>query len=200
MNYQPPQQPAPRKRHRVRNTILAGLGAVVLLIIVISVASGGGGTPSPSAPPAQQAAKATPAKTIGVGSKARDGKFEFTVTSVSQQKSVGDTSYGGGQTAQGEYTILHVTVTNISDAPQTLSDTDQYVFDGRSRKFNADSQADIQIGGLQSSNNVLFQDINPGNTVSGQLAFDLPHGSTAARAELHDSPFSGGVAVSLTSK
>src|SRR6266536_106932 len=42
-------------------------------------------------------------------------------------------------------------------------------------------------------------DINPGNTVRALILFDLPKGDKAVKAELHDSPFSGGVTVRLGS-
>lgn len=44
---------------------------------------------------------------------------------------------------------------------------------------------------------MFLNDINPGNTVQGQLAFDMPAGVRAVKAELHDSLFSDGVTVSL---
>jgi hypothetical protein len=44
---------------------------------------------------------------------------------------------------------------------------------------------------------VFFNSINPGNTVHGEIAFDLPPGDAAVKAELHDSAFSGGVTVML---
>jgi uncharacterized protein DUF4352 len=86
-------------------------------------------------------------------------------------------------------------VTNIGNAAQTLDDSAQYVYDARGRQFSADSQADLYINGTGDS--VFLQQINPGNTVHGKIAFDLPVGDSAVRAELHDSMFSGGVIVSL---
>jgi hypothetical protein len=173
--------------------VLAGF---IVLIVVISVAAGSKGTPAASsggapanaAPAAQQAAK--------IGTPVRDGKFEFTITSVSHAKSVGDTANGLGDTAQGEYTILHVTVTNISSQSQTLDDSSQYVYDASGRKYDASTSADINLNG-SGSGSVFLNDINPGNTVRGLIAFDMPAGQKALKAELHDSAFSGGVTVRL---
>jgi hypothetical protein len=44
---------------------------------------------------------------------------------------------------------------------------------------------------------VFLNEINPGNTVHGKIAFDMPNGVNAMKAELHDSMFSGGVTVNL---
>jgi Domain of unknown function (DUF4352) len=116
---------------------------------------------------------------------------------ISHAKSVGDTSFGMGGTAQGRYTILHIRVTNIGSEAQTLDDSSQYVYDAAGRKFSADSSADMDLGGANGQNSTWLEDINPGNTVHGRIAFDLPVGDKAVKAELHDSMFSGGVTVSL---
>lgn len=44
---------------------------------------------------------------------------------------------------------------------------------------------------------MFFNQINPGNTVHGKFAFDLPKGTKAVKAQLHDSAFSDGVTVTL---
>jgi len=86
--------------------------------------------------------------------------------------------------AHVRFTILHVTVKNIGGQAQTLDASSQFVFDAAGKQFSADSAA--------SSQTFFLTDINPGNQVTGTIAFDLPKGDTAVKAELHDSPFSGG--------
>jgi hypothetical protein len=127
----------------------------------------------------------------GIGTPVRDGKFEFVITGVTHAKSVGGEF---GQTAQGEYTILHITVKNIGNESQLLADSAQHVYDSSGRKYDADSVAGISLNG---NANVFLKEINPGNTVQGQIAFDMPKGVRAVKAELHDSLFSGGVTVNL---
>lgn len=122
----------------------------------------------------------------------RDGKFQFTVTKVV----TGKTSVGSEyleQKAQGSYTLIYVTVKNIGDESQTFSDSDQTVSDASGKSYDADSTADLSIEG----NDVFFQNINPGNSVSGVLAFDMPVGVKATSITLHDSMFSGGVTAQL---
>jgi len=199
--YYPPQQPPPRKkRHWVRN-ILLGLAGFVVLIVIISVAAGGGSKGTPAASDGVAPANAAPAapQAAKIGTPVRDGKFQFTITSVSHARSAGDTADGLGDKAQGEYTILHVTVTDIGSQAQTLDDSSQYVYDASGRKYDASTSADIDLNGT-GSGSVFLNDINPGNTVKGELAFDMPAGHKAVKAELHDSAFSGGVTVSLTTK
>jgi hypothetical protein len=196
--YQPP--PPQKKRHRGLKITLGIVGGVILLIIV-AAALGGGNSGSSTGTSSRASAADAPARAAapapGVGSKVRDGKFEFVITGISHAKSVGDTADGLGDTAQGRYVILHIRVTNIGTEAQTLDDSSQYVYDATGRKFSADSAADIELGGVSGQNSTWFEDINPGNTVHGRIAFDLPAGDKAVKAELHDSAFSDGVTVSL---
>jgi hypothetical protein len=197
--YPPPPTP-PRKswprRHKFLTLLLSVAG--LLVIIVVAASAGGGGTntsttPQPST--ASQPSSAPAASNVpGIGTPVRDGKFQFTVTSVSQAKSVGDVAAGLGETAQGAFTILHLTVQNIGDQPQTLSDSAQYVYDAAGRKYSANSAADIS---LNKNGGVFLNGINPGNSVTGLIAFDMPVAVQAVKAELHDSLFSGGITVSL---
>jgi len=196
--YYPPQQSPKKKRHWVRNTFL-GLAGFIVLIVIISVAANGGSKGTPAAGSGAAPANAAPAapQVAKIGTPVRDGKFQFTITSVSHAKSVGDTADGFGDTAQGKYTILHVTVTNIGSQPQTLFDSNQYVYDASGRKYDASTSADVDLNSASGSDSVFVNDINPGNTVHGELAFDMPAGLKAVKAELHDSAFSGGVTVNL---
>ena len=170
-------------------------GLAVLLVISLAATAAKTASDLNSAIPSPPAGtSATPA--AGIGDPVRDGKFQFTVTSVTHATSVGDTADGFGDTAQGEYAILHVTVTNISDQPQILNDSAQYVYDASGQKYDASSGADVDLNS-GGPGGVFFNNINPGNTVRGELAFDMPLGVSAARAELHDSVFSDGVTVTL---
>ena len=201
---QPPPKSWPR-RHKFATGCLGSVVLFIVIIIIVSIAvaagSGGSGTTSNtgavSSSGGGQAAQGPGTSTAGIGSKVRDGKFEFVITGISHAKSVGDTADGLGNTAQGRYVILHMKVTNIGSESQTLDDSSQYVFDASGRKFSADTSADIDLGGVSGQNSTWLEDINPGNTVHGRIAFDLPAGDKAVKAKLHDSAFSGGVTVSL---
>ena len=213
-------QPMPplRKNWFARHKILTGLLAFVLLGSVGSALGGGGDTPpvaaavsdqpadaevapdaAPAAPeakgvePTQPEAKDVAAATAGIGTAVRDGQFEFTVTKVEKNVASVGSEYLN-EKAQGKYVILHVTVKNIGEKAQLLSDSSQKVRDGSGREFSTDTAAGIYL----EDNKVFFNEINPGNAVKGKLVFDMPKGATPATVELHDSPFSDGVSVSLS--
>jgi hypothetical protein len=196
----PPPQPAKKRRGcRLAALGCGGLAAVVIIIVIIvAVVSAGhnSGTTGTATGAAPSGSASASTRAAGIGDPVSDGKFKFIVTSVSHAKTAGDPSLGG-ETAQGEFTILHVSVTNKGTVAQTLDDSAQFVYDSRGRKYRANTSADIDLNGGSSSGGVFFNSINPGNTVNGLFGFDLPAGDTAVRAELHDSVFSGGVTVNV---
>lgn len=199
----PPPQPPRRRGRRLGIGCLASIGGLVVLIVVIAVIAGvatsGGnkssGSSSGGFSPTPGTHGGVPGTgTPGIGQPVRDGKFQFTVTKVTHAKHVGGQF---GDTAQGRYTILHLIVKNIGSESQTLDDSAQFVFDQHGRKYDASSAADLD---LNSGGGVFLNDINPGNTVRGLIAFDMPAGAKAIKAELHDSLFSNGVTVNLGNK
>lgn len=142
---------------------------------------------------AAEAAEAAAAAAV-IGTPVRDGKFEFVVTGVER---VG-TIIGEGfteETAQGEYIIVRVNITNIGDEPQMLSTTGQVLYNDKAQKYEPSSDA---LFSLEGASDFYLEDINPGNSIVGApLLFDVPPGTVLDKIELHDSMFSGGVDVSL---
>ena len=213
----PPAPPMAKPNWFMRHEILTGLAGLLLFGAVSSALGGGGDAPSEAsseatttaaasatagttpaaAPPQTAAAKpvAKPAakKAPAIGTKVRDGKFEFVVTKVEDGGAeVG--SDGFGEKAQGRFTFVRLTITNIGDKPQTMFTDNQTVVDAQGRTFTPNSMAGIHL----EDNDVWISEINPGNSVKGTLVYDMPAGSKPASIELHDSMFSGGVTVSLT--
>jgi hypothetical protein len=134
-----------------------------------------------------------PEVTAKLNESVRDGKFEFTVKSVECGKTtVGDQYYSA--TAQGEFCMVNVKVSNIGDEPQSIYSSSQYLYNSDGQKYSSDSSAtSIE----QTGNDVWWNDINPGNSVEGVIVYDVPKGMVPASVELHDSFFSDGVLVEL---
>ncbi|MBO2457290.1 DUF4352 domain-containing protein [Actinomadura violacea] len=129
----------------------------------------------------------------GIGREYRDGKFAFTVTKVKKGvKRVGDEYFGN--TAQGQYVLIYVTVENIGDKARTFTAGNQTLYDTKGRKFDTDGGATVMMGDESKS---FLEQINPGNSVDGILIFDVPRGIRLKALDLHDSVFSGGVTVPL---
>ncbi|MEU0541579.1 DUF4352 domain-containing protein [Nocardia sp. NPDC005978] len=194
-------QPGPPEKKPNRRIVLLATAVIVALFGLIAALGGTGYKSTEKSPDTNASAVAVgvnrqaPAAPAGpeLNTPVRDGKFEFVVTDIqSGVKTVGDNEYLQ-ETAQGSYLIVSVSVTNTSNSPKGFSPSDQYVFDTDDRKFGNDTMATIV---LQPDSSV-FEEINPGNTVTAQLVFDMPEGATADRIELHDSMFSGGADVAL---
>ncbi|RBO92490.1 DUF4352 domain-containing protein [Nocardia puris] len=197
-NSYPPQ---PVRKKPVWPWIL--IGAMVLLcggcfgIVGIATNNSGSETTATVLPPsADPADPATPAPApepdaAQAGSAVRDGKFEFAVTAVDPPvTAVGDNPYLQS-TAQGVYILVHVTVTNIGDRPQTYFGSNQKLIDDQGRRYENDTRAEINV------NDHLATPINPGNSVDVTIVFDVPAGTVPAVLQLHDSAFSGGAKVAL---
>lgn len=153
-------------------------------------------TPSETAKASESAkASATPtpsATAAGINTPVRDGKFEFTVTGVQP----GVPSVGGdyGQTAQGSYTLVTMKVTNIGDKPQTFFDSNVVGYDSQGRQHAVDSTAGIYANDQAQG---FINEINPGNSSTAVLVYDLPSGETLTKLIAKDSSFSKGATINL---
>jgi len=136
--------------------------------------------------PAQEPAADEP----GLGDAVRDGKFEFVVTEVETGLSTIGESFSE-QEAQGQFVLVHISVTNIGDRAQTLFDNDQVLVDEQGREHSTSSASIWLDEGLW------LDEINPGNSMSGVLLYDIPADAVPTALELHDSMFSDGVTVAL---
>lgn len=204
----PPAAPQPPKRPWFKKKrFIIPLALLVLIVLVQAVGGKGsteesspaGGTSKASASETKAAGKSeaagkSDAAVVGLGSPARDGKFEFTANKVT----CGLQEVGGQylkETAQGQFCVLDLTVKNIGEKPQLFSASSQKAFSG-STEYSSSSQAAIAYAsgkGLDTGN--WFKDINPGNKMTTVVVFDIPTDKKLDKLQLHDSPFSGGVSV-----
>jgi hypothetical protein len=174
--------------------------AVVGLLLTAAVALGCGAanggdnaTGSGTSASSGKSETKTP-KTAKIGQPARDGKFEFTVQKVKcGVNEVGPSGFG--QHAQGQFCLITLKVANIGKEAQSFSDSDQKAFSSDGTQFSSDSGAAIYVN---KDADTLFNQINPGNNITGVIVFDIPKAAKLTKLELHDSPFSGGVTVQLT--
>jgi hypothetical protein len=210
----PPGPPPPRKKSSAP-LILLIIGVVALVMFggcaALIVAVGGGDKapavavaddgpasgdevqeqPEKEVEPSREPEPEGEAKVAGIGSPARDGKFEFTVTRMEKRDRVGSDFLG--KEAQGVFLLVHVTVKNIGNESESFMGAEQKLFDEQGREFDASSEAAIYLDDSKS----LYEKINPGNSVDGVVLFDIPKDVKPSAIELHDSIFSGGVRVSL---
>jgi hypothetical protein len=173
--------------------------AVLLVFLIIMISTGGNNpgifdfTTSTLESQVESAANVAPASAT-IGQSVRDVKFAFIVTSVQPPEKLLTNRLGISETAQGEFVIVRVNVTNIGYEARTLTATDQFLISAKGQRF-ATSAA---ISSLKGSDQLFVEKINPGQTVyDAPLLFDVPAGTTMASIELHDSASSGGARVKL---
>ncbi len=171
-------------------------GAVVVLGIAAGSGADGGPDTKPTSSSDQPQEQEAPAPSMaGMNQPARDGKFEFVVSSMQ----CGATEVGEEfltERAQGQFCLLDVTVKNIGKESQTLSATNQYLLNDADVEYSASFEASFAYNQAQDTD-VLFEDINPGNSISGTFVFDVPMDAQITTARLHDSAFSGGILIDL---
>ncbi|MFE2994065.1 DUF4352 domain-containing protein [Nocardia sp. NPDC059246] len=152
------------------------------------------GAPAASSAPAATSAPAKPKSNIApAGTAVRDGQFEFVVTQFTQ----GDKELGSGMshvTAQGEFALVHIKVTNTGKAQRTYDADNQKVLDDQGREFGPTTSA---FDPIPNNGNSFGDDLNPGFTVERVIVFDVPVGTILTTAVLHDSMFSGGAKAAL---
>ncbi|WP_244236877.1 DUF4352 domain-containing protein [Micromonospora violae] len=143
------------------------------------------GVAASAAPPSTEAVVPTPAKTsaappkaepkaAGIGDKVRGGDFEFTVKSVK----CGIAKVGSeflNKKAQGTFCKVSVTVKNVTKKAHTFhADGTISAQDASGRKYEADGEAGIY--GNDDGQGFL-DEINPGNSVTANVFFDVPKGT-----------------------
>lgn len=189
-----------KKNFFTRHKILT----VILILVVLAIIGGiaGGGKPSSSTASSSDSkstettASGKKAETIAkIGESARDGKFEFTVNSAKcGETSVGTNEYLQAK-AQGQFCRVNMSIKNIGNEAQSMFADNQKLVDSASKEYSYDSEATIYAA--PSGGSTWYDQINPGNSVTGDILFDVPAGVTPVTAVLHDSAYSGGVKVSL---
>ena len=169
-----------------------GIVGVTAASIWAAAASGGSGSSSSSGGGSGSKSSGSSTSTAKIGQPASDGKFTFTVNSVKCGiPSVGDTANGLGATAQGQFCDVSLKVANTSTEGQDFSSSDQFAFSPSGSKYSNSTEAEIAAGVDQN----ILSGINPGNSITTDIYFDIPTGGSIAKFELHDSPFSNGVTV-----
>lgn len=194
MTDQQPSRAIAFLRRRRRRVVV---GSLVIVFVGITLASTGGRSspilsflPGTSDSSAGGPAKVVPA-TGTIGQSVRDGSFSFVVTYAKPPVKTVTDRFGTVRSAEGQFVIVGVNVTNIGFEPRTLGATEQFVANAGGQRF-ATSSASSSLKGIP------HEKIDPGHTVNNvPLLFDLPAGTAVTSIELHDSRSSTGVKVKL---
>jgi hypothetical protein len=188
--------------------LIVGLAAAVVVLIVgsavavvLAIRTDGGSTTviqrqaEASAPSEAEASEIgeegpTEPQAAGTGEEVRDGDFAFVVNGVRTTDVIADPEFPElAATAEGEYVIVALTVTNVSADAQTFFASFNTLSDGTT-VFEADDEAWLYLGNTVA-------DIAPGASIETEVVFDVPKGTDLESIWLRGGPLSDGVAVGL---
>ncbi|GAB3060191.1 DUF4352 domain-containing protein [Sediminivirga luteola] len=128
----------------------------------------------------------------GIGDAVASGDMEITVTEVETGVSRVGNEYLGTD-ASGQFIVVHVSVTNVGDSAVHFTGSDVTLIDDEGRSFSSSTEASFYVEDANS----LFEQINPGNTVTGQVVFDVPEDADPGTLEFRGSLFGGTAVISL---
>ncbi|EHI74150.1 Telomeric repeat-binding factor 2 [Streptococcus criceti] len=114
-------------------------------------------------------------KTYGIGDVVKVGNVEYTVNSVSQATSVGSEYFG--ETAQGVYLLVNITVKNNGKESLSVSDDFFKIYKGDT-EYKSDSEASLYAN---DNTGFFLEEINPGNSVTSTVAIDVPQNIANAK-------------------
>jgi hypothetical protein len=90
--------------------------------------------------------------------------------------------------------LVTLTVSNGGDSGRAFAEGFQKAIAADAGTYTPDIAAGLIVNG---SGAAVFSTLDPGNSVSGTLVYDIPRTASIARLELHDSPFSDGVSITV---
>ena len=191
-----PPHPGQQKAHKRKKPLWKRwwfwLLAILALFIIIAAAGGGGesteeaGADSGSADESGTGASGEEesagedeeaadgdeeAAEYGIGDTVATGDWEVTVNEVA----AGSTELGDqylSTTAQGQFILVEMSVANTGSDPSFFYEGDVSLQDADGNTYSPDSEAGIYAS--TDSQSMLLDEINPGNTASGVIVYDVP--------------------------
>ncbi|MEV0386513.1 DUF4352 domain-containing protein [Nonomuraea sp. NPDC050643] len=177
----PPRLDLPADAGRGRKKTIIVLSVVVAVAVLIAAAAliflGGEEATSQGTP-----------REVGIGIATEDGALSFSVVKLQWSEQVGNAK--NGTTAQGRFLLVHVMVLNTGEEPETYRASAQKLYAG-GREYATSAKAATYL--RDSSEKV----INPGDSLVVFVPFDLPRNVTPDSIELHTTPDSTGIRVTL---
>lgn len=128
----------------------------------------------------------------GIGTPVEVGDLSLTVTDVETGvASVGDSIWD--TKANGEFVIVSFTITNNGSSPESIFSDDFMLINDAGAEFATSSDA------WHVEDYLVWEEINPGNSFTGVLIYDVPTDTNVTGLEVSVGWFGTPVSVDLTS-
>jgi hypothetical protein len=200
---------APSDARTAALKLFAGITGALLVLLIAAVAyavlvnetanvgtNAFGSTSDTSTEPTAETSESTetasptsePTETpVAADGDAVDGPLTFTVHGIEVGSTVVMSDAPVEKTANGEYNVVHMTVTNTGSEPTAFVASYQKL-NANGEVYSIDDQATAYLEGT-------FADLQPGASADVSIAFDVPPGTEAESVELHADPTTPGVVV-----
>lgn len=178
-----------------RRTALITAAAAVTVGLALTGCSAGGATAGSSAGTSSSSAVSVPAAptAAGLNTPVKAGSFEYTATGTKDAGTTVGTS-PLTETAQGTYVEVDLTIKNVGNASATFISNYVKVVDATGKTYDADPTATLYANPNQSA---WVAAINPGNSITGPILFDVPAGTKAVSIQVSDNMFGKGETINL---
>lgn len=176
-----------------RRTALITAAAAVVAGLALTGCSAGGVTAGAGTGTSSSASAPAAPTAAGLNTPVKAGSFEYTATG---SKDAG-TTVGASpltQTAQGTFVEVDLTIKNVGNASATFISNYVKVVDASGKTYDADPTATLYANPNQSA---WVAAINPGNSITGPVLFDVPAGTKAVSIQVSDNMFGKGETINL---
>lgn len=181
--YGPPQAAPVRRRRKWPWFLVA---AILLALGMFACTAGGGeeaetasGSAEGDSEAAEETTEETPedaAESVGIGDTGEVGDWMVTVHGTETAATFSDEFFE--EQAQGEFVIVEMTVENSGSEATYFDETALSLIDAEGNSHSTSTTLIDQT--------FFIEQINPGNQVTGQAAFDVPEGTEAVALEVTD--------------
>lgn len=150
---------------------VGALAIAALALIVLGVGCGTTGGESSNSNPGENASSGNTPHVGPKGSVEVD-TLRWRLKKAKTAKTIGNQEYGLGAKANGIYVIAGLSVNNNKNESVTLTSETVSLVSGE-KVFKPDTKAEVALIG-QGGNTFLAEDVGPGVTAHGEVAFDVP--------------------------
>jgi hypothetical protein len=149
------------------------LWVVAIIVVIIALVNMSGGKKAETTTAVDQSGKVETKSTTtptGLSKEGVSSDVKIVVDSFETKNQVGDNEFTKAK-AQGIFKVLKVTVTNNQKDAITLDSNSFKLIDDQKREFTSSSDTMMAFG---ADNSFFLKSVNPGLSVSGFIAFDVP--------------------------
>lgn len=171
------------------------LTAILVIIVIMMIGGSKGGGNSISSSSTSGSKQEQVATSFKMNEVAQNGDLAFTVTKVTEAKSLGN-SYTK-KNAQGVFKVITVKVENKGKETKTIDSSMLKLKDAQDRTFERSIDGQTAKGLAQGQVDLFLQQVQPSLSVTGEIVFDIPADATGLVLQAKDSMFGKPIDIKL---